>query len=109
MTNTDATPPLVQTPRPWWQDLLSERMLFGMMIIAGFIVILHELIYEQALLRPEIVTIVASGLGAFGAALGVIVQAIWKTDKADKQQAATMASLASTVAAQTPGAEPGKQ
>lgn len=109
MTNTDATSPLVATPKTWWQDLMSERMLFGLVIIVGFIVILHEMIYESAALRPEIISIVSGGIGALAAAVGIIVQAIWKTDKADKQAAATMANLASVAAAQTPGAEPAKQ
>lgn len=92
--------------RAWWRDLLSERMLFGFLVIIGFILILHELIYEIANLRPEIISIVASGVGALATSVGIIVQAIWKTDKSEKQAAATLASLASTVAAQAPTATP---
>jgi hypothetical protein len=75
-------------------EFLSERVLFGILIILGFIVILHEMIYEQAALRPEIVSIVAGGIGALATAVGIIVQAIWKTDKADKQNADTASVLA---------------
>lgn len=75
-------------------DWLSERMIFGVLIILGFIIILHEMIYEQAALRPEIVSIVAGGIGALAAAVGIIVQAIWKTDRVDKQAADTAAVLA---------------
>lgn len=74
--------------------MISERILFGMLIIVGFIVILHEMIYEQATLRPEIVSIVAGGIGALAAAVGIIVQAIWKTSPEDKQAANTAAVLA---------------
>lgn len=75
-------------------DLFSERMVFGFLLIVGFIVLLHELLQFGSALRPEVVTMVASGMGALGAAVGIIVQAIWKTDKADKQAADTAAVLA---------------
>jgi hypothetical protein len=83
---------------PWWRDLLSERMIFGFLIIVGFIAIVHEFIYRHDALKPEIVTIIASAIGTLGAAIGIIVQAIWRTDRTDKQQAQTTATLANTLA-----------
>lgn len=75
-------------------DWLSERMIFGIMIIFGFIVILHEMIYETATLKPEVISIVAGGIGALAAAVGIIVQSIWKTSAAETKAADTAAVLA---------------
>ena len=88
-------------------DFFSERMVFGVLIIVGFIVILHEMIYEGTPLRPEIVSIVAGGIGALGAAVGIIVQAIWKSDKADKTNANSLALLAAKATDQSPSPQPG--
>lgn len=82
-------------------DFLSERMVFGLLLIIGFIVLLHEMIYESATLRPEIISIVSGGIGALAAAVGIIVQAIWKTDKTDKANAAALTTLANVAASQT--------
>lgn len=75
-------------------DWLSERMIFGIMIIAGFIIILHEMIYHVTKMAPEVISIIAGGIGALAAAVGIIVQAIWKVDKTEKVAADTAAVLA---------------
>jgi hypothetical protein len=76
------------------QDWLSERMVFGLLIIVGFIAILHELLWKGPTLKPEVISLVSGGVGVLGAAIGIITQAIWKTDKIDKQAADTAAVLA---------------
>jgi hypothetical protein len=75
-------------------DFFSERMIFGMLIITGLNGLLFELISLGPNLPPEIITLAAGGMGALSASVGIIVQAIWKTDKADKQAAETAAVLA---------------
>lgn len=76
-------------------DWLSERMVFGLLIIVGLIALLFELVITGPNLPPEIVTLAAGGIGALSASVGIIVQAIWKTDKTEKQAADTAAVLAS--------------
>ena len=75
-------------------DWLSERMVFGLLLITGLIGLLFELISNGPKLPPEIITLAAGGMGALTAAIGIIVQSIWKTDKVDKQAADTAAVLA---------------
>lgn len=75
-------------------DWLSERMVFGLLIITGLNGLLFELISTGPTLPPEIITLAAGGVGALSASVGIIVQSIWKSDKADKQAADTAAVLA---------------
>ena len=74
-------------------DWLSERMVFGLLIIMGLVGLLFELISVGPKLPAEIITLAAGGIGALSASVGIIVQSIWKTDKADKQAADTAAVL----------------
>jgi len=85
-------------------DWLSERMVFGLLIIVGF--------FSMGALS---VTLTLSGearqtakdvLLVVGPLLGVIVQAIWKTDKTETQIANTAAVLASKAPDQS-GTGPG--
>lgn len=85
-------------------DFLSERILFGLLIIGGYLALIAwalNLHLDQGQL-----TIASTGLGVLGTAIGAIVAAIWRTDRADKQNASTMATLANTVAAQSPNPQP---
>lgn len=96
-----------QPPKPqgFWANFFSERMVFGILFIVGLISILHELILRAPRPPPEIVTLVAGGVGALGTAAGIIAQAVWKTDKTEKQNADTISSMASALATSTPSVE----
>lgn len=77
-------------------DWLSERILFGFMLIGGYFGLAGLCIWAipqgpdgdetRQLLRDILLTI--------GPLLGMIVQAIWKSDKTDRQAANTAAILA---------------
>lgn len=75
-------------------DWLSERMVFGILIIVGFEAALATLIITGPSLKPEIITLIAGGIGTLGAVVGLIGAAIWKTDKTDAKAAETAAVLA---------------
>ena len=75
-------------------DYLSERMIFGTFTIVGLIALLHELLWHTPKMDPSIVTLVAGGVGALVTGVGVILNAVFKSDKSDKQNADTMATLA---------------
>lgn len=74
------------------KDWLSERILFGFLVIAGYFVISALAVVLP--LSPEARQSAKDALLVVGPLLGVIVQAIWRTDKADKQAADTAAVLA---------------
>lgn len=73
-------------------DWLSERMVFGLLIIAGYIALIGVTIVFG--LRGDVLAIVTGGLGTLGAAIGIITQAIWKVDRTERQAAETAAVLA---------------
>jgi hypothetical protein len=81
-------------------DWLSERILFGTLIIVSYLAVC--LVGSVGQLTPAGESVVHDAMLGLGPIVGLIAAAIWKSDKADKQNASTMASLASTVAAQTP-------
>ena len=81
-------------------DALSERMVFGIMIVGGYLGVLFMV--AQGHVDSTAQNFVSTSMGVLGTALGAIVGAIWKSDRADKDNAQAMASLASTVAAQSP-------
>lgn len=70
----------------------SERMVFGALIIGGYLLLLGTVSFFPLPTRAE--NLVAQGLGALGGALGVIVAAIWKTDKTDRAQTEALTTLA---------------
>lgn len=74
-------------PRDW----LSERMVFGLLLIGGFfatgiIAVVAPVSSDKQLAKDMLLVV--------GPLLGVIVNAIWKVDKVDKQVADTAALLA---------------
>ncbi len=88
-------------------DWLSERILFGLLIISGyFLVVIASLavpvfvaVYAPAAL-PAAENASATAKDALlvvGPLLGVIVQAIWKTDRTEKANAETISGLVSAV------------
>lgn len=83
-------------------DWVSERILFGLLIIGGYFgtgIIGALLIpqYVPANYIAQALAITHDAQTVVGPLMGVIVQAIWKTDKVDKINAATAATLASKV------------
>lgn len=74
------------------KDWVSERILFGLLIIGGFFG-LYVLVALMKLGSDQLQTI-KDGLLVVGPLLGVIVQSIWKADRVDRQVADTAAVLA---------------
>lgn len=74
------------------KDWLSERILFGLLIIAGYFSITALAVFLP--IPPEARQTAKDALLVVGPLLGVIVNAIWRTDKVDKQAADTAAVLA---------------
>lgn len=74
------------------KDWLSERILFGLLIIIGYLGITGLAVFLAT--TPEARQTAKDALLVLGPLLGVIVQAIWRTDKTDKQTADTAAVLA---------------
>lgn len=87
------------------KDFLSERMVFGLLIVCGYLgcmVVLAMGGLTKDGLPPAVQNLIAQGMGTLGTAVGVIVAAIWKNDRTDRQNADTMASLAATAASAPP-------
>lgn len=85
-------------------DWVSERMVFGILIISGYfgIVVLTMIIplVVPLSLAPTATAAMANAkdsLLVVGPLLGVIVQAIWKADKTDKANAEAVAGLTQAV------------
>ncbi len=74
-------------------EWLSERMVFGLLIIVGYFAIVGGTMFIPAASQAN----AKDALLVIGPLLGTIVSAIWKTDKADKQNAETVNTLASAV------------
>lgn len=76
-------------------DWPSERILFGLLIIFGFflmgaLVVVMPLTADARQSGKDVLLVV-------GPLLGVIVNAIWKQDKTEKQAADSIATLSSAV------------
>lgn len=78
-------------------DWLSERTVFGVLVIGGYYALVIIGMSAKTLSDPA-ASIVHDAMLTGGPLVGIIVNSIWKSDRADKQNAATMASLANTVA-----------
>lgn len=72
-------------------DWLSERMVFGLLIIAGYVFLMGALVFMKVPSESE--NLLSQGVGALGTAVGVIVAAIWKTDRTERQNAETLNNL----------------
>lgn len=94
-------------------DWLSERMIFGLLLIVGYFGVVILTIEAPLTAKPANLPSVQAAMGnakdallVLGPLLGVIVTSIWKTDKTDKANADTMthlAAAASTALAAPPG------
>lgn len=97
----------------WW----SERILFGLLLIGGYFLVVALCFVvpvwvamalpadKLALVMPAVlagVQYAKDSLLVIGPLLGVIVNSIWKADKADKANAQAMATLATAAAAAAP-------
>lgn len=82
-------------------DWLSERVLFGLAIIFGFfslaVYAIHIVVANPKTDLQEALKLAEDALLVVGPLLGVIVNAIWKSDRADKQNAETVSTLATAV------------
>lgn len=85
-------------------DWLSERILFGLLVIAGYLgIVIGTMVIPLLAPKASLPAVQASmgnakdALLVIGPLLGVIVNAIWKSDKTDKQTADTVNTLASAV------------
>lgn len=93
-------------------DWLSERMVFGLLLIGGYLGVLATFMHSATTgkpLDPETIAVASGGMGTLGTAIGTIVAAIWRVDKTDKTNAQTVSTLANAVqTAMTlpPSAEP---
>ena len=91
-------PPISSTGNGWTaREWLSERILFGMLLVGGYVGLgaasfIMPLTAQQSTNAHDVLLVL-------GPVVGMIAQAIWKTDKADKQNAD---SLAKVVASQAP-------
>lgn len=74
------------------KDFLSERMVFGALIIIGFLLATASAAYFPIVGSSR--DVVVGAVGTLGTALGMVVQAIFRTDKTDKQNAETLNQLA---------------
>lgn len=85
-------------------DWLSERMVFGILVIIGYLTLATLILTGYAASKGVSDTMQGVVLGAMGAGIPLILQATFRTDRVDKVNANTMATLASTAAATTPQA-----
>ena len=79
-------------------DWLSERVLFGLLIIGGYLVVLLSflgiLVHYGTKMDPIALATLSAALGALSTNMGSIVQAIWKSDKVDRLNADTAQIIA---------------
>lgn len=88
------------------KDFFSERMVFGLLLIVGYLGILALSMLAPLNAPTEARAIAHDGLLVLGPLLGTIVSAIWKSDRADKSNAAALASATSALAAVAPTIPP---
>lgn len=64
-------------------DFLSERMVFGVFIIVGYLLLVGSTA-NLPLANTTAHDVVVGAMGTLGAAVGMVVQSVFRTDKADK-------------------------
>lgn len=85
------------TPR----DFLSERILFGVLIIVGYLLAIGSAAYFP--INGVSRDVVLGAVGALGTSTGMVIQAVFRTDKTDKNTAEAMANLTRGAPAVSPG------
>lgn len=75
----------------------AERIIFGLLLIGGYIglVVLGSTLVQDADARQ----LIRDALLVLGPVIGGIATAIWKTNSVERQQAATLQTLANSAAA----------
>lgn len=81
-------------------DWMSERILFGSLIILGYLIVC--IVGSVAPLNTAGESVVHDAMLGLGPIVGLIAAAIWKSDKTDKQNAQTAATIATVVAQSNP-------
>lgn len=83
-------------------DWLPERILFGSMIIIGYIAVVVVGTARADNLPPAGAALLHDAMLALGPLAGMVIQSVFKTDKTDKESAAAISTLATAVASQPP-------
>lgn len=82
------------------KDWVSERILFGGLILLGYMALLGTTFLAGVPKGAE--TLINIGMGTLGTALGAVVSAVFRTDKTDKANAESIAQLSKAVSGQVP-------
>lgn len=76
-------------------DFLSERMIFGALIIGGYFITVWAGVHvAKDAISAQAQQIIHDAMLTGGPLVGIIVNAIWRTDKSQQQQAEAAAALA---------------
>lgn len=78
------------------REAVSERMVFGLIILAGWLALLAIVIFHGV--DGPVRDLVIAALGALASQAGQIVQSVFKTDRVDRQNAEATADLARAAA-----------
>lgn len=82
------------------RDWFSERILFGGIILVGYMALLGTTFLAGVPKGAE--TLINIGMGTLGAALGGVVQSVFRTDKTDKSNAESISQLTKALGTQGP-------
>lgn len=90
-------------------DWLSERIIFGVLIIGGYFAVGGFMMYmsHYGIIDPKVYDLAHDMHLTVGPVIGIIVQSIWKTDKTERLQAQTNANLVDKIPPATPSTESG--
>ena len=77
------------------RDWFSERILFGLLFIVGYLAIIVISMFLS--MTPDQRSMAHDGLLVLGPIVGAIAAAIWRTDKTDKQAAESITGLTAAV------------
>lgn len=84
-------------------DWLSERILFGLILILGYYGLVIVGMYAPS---KEALQLARDSLLVVGPIIGLIAASIWKTDKAERQAGDTLNSMAKSLEATTQAPPP---
>lgn len=87
-------------------DLFSERMIIGLLTIVSFDALAGTAFFIIASPAPKdgaVLALVSSLAGALVAPIGQIIGSVFRTDRVDQQRAETASTMATALAAASPG------
>jgi len=87
-------------------DFISERMIFGVLTIVGYLTLATLILTGYAASKGVSDTMQGVVLGAMGAGIPLILQATFRTDRIDQTRAETASTMATALAVSTPAATP---